>query len=280
MKLALALPTLALLAFSVAQADPRVLLTDDFSTDTRADYYLSSGNASSYAIVDGKLSVVAGRSVFTYFESVSLGVNDNITVTFSFESATWGNANAGFRFGLFNSNGTEVTNFTNTEYTPFTGYSGTTNPVGAASNPMVIRTRNIANGALLTTNDAYTAIGASGGVQNQSFANNSVYTGTYSVTRTGLDTNEITFTITGPGLTDYSITRIHTANSPEAVGNLVTTFDGFALSTTNATLTNGSGTILLDNILVTTTVIPEPSTFAALAGLGVLGLALSRRRRG
>jgi len=32
-------------------------------------------------------------------------------------------------------------------------------------------------------------------------------------------------------------------------------------------------------VSATTSAIPEPSTYAALAGLGVLGLALSRRRR-
>jgi len=37
--------------------------------------------------------------------------------------------------------------------------------------------------------------------------------------------------------------------------------------------------LYVDNVSLTTTAIPEPSAFAAIAGLGVLGLAASRRRR-
>jgi|GEM_PF-2707904 PEP-CTERM putative exosortase interaction domain len=44
------------------------------------------------------------------------------------------------------------------------------------------------------------------------------------------------------------------------------------------TLTNG-GTIRVDDFTVMVSTIPEPSTFAALAGLGALGLAATRRRR-
>lgn len=277
MKTQLALIPLALFALQGVRADPRTLLSDDFSSDTTANYYLSSGNAASYSVADGRLTLASGRSIFTYFEVTSLEVGDNITVTFNFEAPAWGSANAGFRFGLFNSNDTTIVNFNNTQYTPFTGYSGTTNPVGAATNPMVLRTRNLTNSALLTTNEAFTSIGNSGGVQNQSFVVNESYTGVFSVTRTGLLTNDLTFSISGSGLSDYTITRTHTSDAPETVGSIVTTFDGFALSTTNAVL--NTGVIHLDNIVVTTTAIPEPSAFAALAGLGVLGLAVARRRR-
>jgi hypothetical protein len=41
-----------------------------------------------------------------------------------------------------------------------------------------------------------------------------------------------------------------------------------------------SGTLLLDNVQINGVAIPEPSSFAALAGLMGLGLAASRRRRG
>lgn len=40
-----------------------------------------------------------------------------------------------------------------------------------------------------------------------------------------------------------------------------------------------SGTASIDNLRITGTAIPEPSAFAALAGVAVLGLAAQRRRR-
>ena len=41
----------------------------------------------------------------------------------------------------------------------------------------------------------------------------------------------------------------------------------------------GSATYRMDNVRLSASAIPEPSTFSALAGLGVLSLAVTRRRR-
>lgn len=43
-------------------------------------------------------------------------------------------------------------------------------------------------------------------------------------------------------------------------------------------LSSGSATISMDNLNISTTAIPEPSTYAALVGVAVLGLCLVRRR--
>lgn len=262
---------------ALCAADYSTVLFDDFSTDTKANYLLSSGGSTSYAIESGALRVNSGRSVYTAFDAVSLAVNETVRISFNFSAPAYGASNAGFRFGLFNSNNTPVTNFINTEYGPFTGYSVTTNPVGAASNPMVIRDRSInTEGALLTTNTAFQAVGTTGGAQNQSFVANEIYTASFSVTRTSASVATISAMITGAGLSGYTITREHSSASATFV------FDGFALSATSAALVDTNGIIRLDNILVETNVspIPEPSAFAALAGLGVLTMAASRRRRG
>jgi hypothetical protein len=43
-------------------------------------------------------------------------------------------------------------------------------------------------------------------------------------------------------------------------------------------LGSSSGTVGVDNFNISTTAIPEPSTYAALAGIAVLGMCLARRR--
>ena len=58
------------------------------------------------------------------------------------------------------------------------------------------------------------------------------------------------------------------AGNPTLKNLLIVGFEG----------TGGNGSIGVFEV-TSTSAIPEPSTYAALAGLGVLGLALSRRRR-
>lgn len=269
-----ALLPLVALPVSSLFAQSTIVFSDDFSTNTRANYYVSSGSTS-VAVENEVLRVNAGRSVFTYFDMTPLAVGESLTVTFDFSASAWGTQAAGLRFGLFNSDGVQVSDGANTGYTGFTGYTATTNPVGSASSPMAVRER-IPNtgisgeGALMTTNDVYTLLG-SGGPQSQSFVATDVYTGMLTIERTGDTTNLLTYTITGTGLTNYTMTYEHTNST-------VTAFDGFGLSTTNATLVDSNGRIFLDNIVVTHT-IPEPATLAALAGLAAFGIVVLRRRK-
>ncbi|TWT76758.1 PEP-CTERM motif protein [Planctomycetes bacterium CA13] len=58
-----------------------------------------------------------------------------------------------------------------------------------------------------------------------------------------------------------------------------TVIDGFALwANADATAATTTNRVLIDNVVVSVTAVPEPSTFALL-GLGSLGLVASRRRR-
>jgi hypothetical protein len=52
----------------------------------------------------------------------------------------------------------------------------------------------------------------------------------------------------------------------------------FRIQVNNVDATNGVG-VKIDNIAYSGTIVPEPSTFAILAGFGALGLVMYRRRR-
>lgn len=111
--------------------------------------------------------------------------------------------------------------------------------------------------------------------------------GNWYVTTTALAgtvADQATFTsaptkLTFSGLNTASWSALSfTAGSALSIGSAATlpgnsTITGFGLYATTGT----AGTGRFDDFTVTA--IPEPSTFAALAGLGVLGLAASRRRR-
>lgn len=56
-------------------------------------------------------------------------------------------------------------------------------------------------------------------------------------------------------------------------------FDTLAFFFSSASLNSNGSTITLDNIDVVVTAIPEPSTYALLAGAAMLGLVVLRRRR-
>jgi hypothetical protein len=116
---------------------------------------------------------------------------------------------------------------------------------------------------------------ATGSLSSFALTNGNWYYLTSTLTRTGT-ANQFSFT-----------TSISNASSDGTVGTLI---DSIAATTlTSAALyadaslyagfrgfaSNGLGAV--DNFAISQ--IPEPSAFAALAGLGVLGLAASRRRR-
>jgi hypothetical protein len=79
------------------------------------------------------------------------------------------------------------------------------------------------------------------------------------------------YSMTGGSLTSY-------ATSYSDASALTTAFDSFAINW--ATGTMNSGTFTLDSFSATVTAapIPEPSTYAALAGVAALGLVILRRR--
>lgn len=107
--------------------------------------------------------------------------------------------------------------------------------------------------------------------------NGSTYTLTYSITRT--DSSTLSFATNlydGIGTTGTNLASI----SATATGaNLLTsTFSALAFGYRYSN-TSAASSIAVNDLTVVYTAVPEPSSFAALAGLAGLGLVATRRRR-
>jgi hypothetical protein len=214
----------------------------------------------------------ADKSPFTLAQGQTLTLSFTITFNRGTALADGGN---NFRFGLFDSSaGTRMTadnhgGTNDTAPTPFDNYKGYAamfNLGATTGNTVSIRERtDLVNRALISSVNAYTAVGTSFAPE-QAFAPNTTYNGTYSFTRTAQDHLTMSVAFTGGALSGYSFTRVDEAPSTFAFDIIAfqmssNTADGFTLSAVNVSA------------------IPEPSAFAALAGLGGLGFAAIRRRR-
>lgn len=294
MKLRLLLTLGAIAAMCVGASAQQTIFTDDFSDGNRNGWFTSSSSGT-LTVSSGALyqtTGTGGRSILTYFTPTSLEVGETLSLSFNLNivgpagtafSNAQGNNNQ-LRFGLYDSGGVTpvvADNFGSSSYPggqynfgSQDGYASVTSLVAGSTNSdgtpagWTIRDRTGTNTALISTTTGYTTLGAAE-FPSTSFAVDTLYTGMMTITRT-VDGVDITATFTGGALgANYTISRFDDTDA-------ITQFDMLAFHL-NSNVAVG---FLIDNVQLSLTAapIPEPSTYAALAGLLALGLAAWRRR--
>lgn len=306
----LLLPAAALAAVQTAAAQTPPLLSES----NPSTWFNSSTSGMSLAS-DGKLSVTAGRHALTYFAPSAtpqtLAGGESLQVTFDLSFTKVGTTSGGFRVGLFDSNGATrpTANGVSTGFQGYEGYAFTFTPnPGADTNSLSLRKR-LTTGSdqllstLSSTNPVVTTYSlynssnstSSGSASEQVFQTGTVYAATYSVSRGSGNALTFEFNVTGGGA-GWSFGKSYSITGPNDLA-----FDAFAILSVSTNAQSGSdgSNFAIDNLRIThtaaapsnsgsgvsafdlggPTVIPEPSTYAAGAGLAALGLAFWRRRR-
>ncbi|MEZ0216672.1 MAG: PEP-CTERM sorting domain-containing protein [Rariglobus sp.] len=207
----------------------------------------STGNISNALRIDTTAGFSGTRGQFT--NGASLAIGESITVSFDFRIInTAGNDSAGLRFGLSSSSNTYA----------FTFGTGTTTGGGMAQ---------FGANSVGGTNNIYTASGTP-------FAINDTASHTFSFKITRTSSISLSFLGSVDGNTISASTTA--ANSP----SVPTTVSNFNFTSIVLGQGGTSNDFNIDNVNVTLEAIPEPSTYAALAGLSALGLVAFQRRRG
>jgi hypothetical protein len=252
-----------------ATATAQTVFTDTFTSGTAADAgYYRFGTTNTTLTVDGgnlDYSYAVGATnrsgVIKQFANTTIEEGETLVFSFTIDSrALRGDENNSFRWSIGNI-GTAVTgDFAST--TPFSG--GTRrNFVFAAATGTATTALNQHSAGFTSPVDGGT-ITALTGLAASNFAASSSDAFHISVS--------FTRTATGLDIVKNFGGSISSASFTTAVANDFI-FNTIAFSFNNA----GAYAISLDNISVS--VVPEPSSFAALAGLGALGMVASRRRR-
>jgi hypothetical protein len=259
------------------------LLNDTFTdagrtdgTDAQDTAWYAAGTGTSLSVsVDG----VSGSSALQYnipggfhrilggMTSHDLLVGEAMTLRFDLRViSAAANVNNAFRFGVFNSQGTR-------QVDDFFGSSPTFNG-------------RVGDAGYYATINGTTAIGGLGFFREVDTDGSPVagpdvaLINTANSTALGAAYNTLAFTITRTTATSIVGTFSYNGGSPLALGTsagapVTTLFDTVYFSV--GSNTGGITNMFIDNVNVS--VIPEPSTFAALAGLLALGGAILRRRK-
>jgi hypothetical protein len=282
-------------ALAPATAFGAVVVNDSFADGGRnngadpqdADWWYSTGSTA-IEVSAGSLGLVtgtSGRGIHGTFPAQSLGVGDTLTATYTFvtpATITATGTTSSFRVGLFDTTGkpglaadiSASSGTPNAVYNNLLGYMMDYD-VNAATTDVTFRERtNAASGQLMAATGDYTSLSPASGGSPYTFAPNTTYVGTISVTRTaaGLD-----FT----GTLSQGATLLSTFTTSDATPT-ATTFGMLAFHVNSNTF-GSSGTpgaadngIDFTNISIDVTQVPEPATLGTLA-LAALG-ALRRRR--
>lgn len=272
------------------------LLNDTFTDNERATQslptsskWMTSGSAGTADNLDASSGALVAKNTLThltYFTAenspVNLAIGDSLTVSFDVSFSIVHDTPGVFRVGLFNSGGHRFTgdNIGNTNAAFATGYDGylaAVNVGQTAGNNNIFNLRE----RTATNNLTSGSIGGSGGFSNlgsggaaKTFAANTVYNAVLTFTLVDASTLAISQSYSGLFAGDTVVSTASATLSDTA--SLTTSFDtlSFYYQTSNTDFTT------IDNIKIDyTSTIPEPSAFAAFAGLGGLACVAFRRRR-
>lgn len=218
------------------------------------------------------------RMVTGYFPTVALLDGTTTTFKLDFTLGTFGATGNGLRFGLFDGTPAGLRNtdgFTEGADATFVGDIGYgfTIPtvIGGPSTltpQITLRERtSLTSSNLLGANGAWSNLGLAHNATSGHFQANTPYSITATLTRSG-SVLDINLAITGGNLVDLNLTRQDTSISATALNQI-----SFRPGGTDQQFASINFTGL------EISQIPEPASVATLAGLGVIGLALTRRRR-
>lgn len=238
-----------------------------YSANNAAD-----ANISGNVLTFGNITNTAYSGALAYFTTAGSYVSltnegDSISVSFNYRYATNDNRDGGFRFGLYSSGGSRVTQNSNTfnnigSFSNWTGYITRsvfgTNGINRAG--VAERTNGSTAQAIFT--------GATTTLTNLNVANS-------SATNTWLSAS-MTLTLTNSSIVIMSSVAGQNFYATDSITPLRTSFDSLAIGSAAPI-----GSFDIDNVLITSSTIPEPTTVAmlGLSGLALVAYRLRRRKR-